>query len=871
MGLDLKKARNAYYDQGLSQEQADEKIAQFLSEKSGFNLSEGIKAGQTTTQIAEYLSERASQKEAGPELIQAPPAWKTKISEAAHEIIPAIGMIPAAVTGLATGTVFGGGSAGGVAGALSLGGVGYAAGEAFTDTFVDDLLLGLNTRRRETYKGKGIKESLIQAGKQVGGDILKGAVYEGTGRASVPIIQTALKPLTPALERISGLKTLVAEKPEYSEIVGLYKKYDMQPMPTEIMPQDQIGTKTLSLLEGVLGYRPVSGDVMLQTAARRVMQMNKVLADLKTKGGTAPEIERVGSLIRREAKDILTKYTDMAPERINKVADKFVFGYGTKATPYESGTVMKELFQADKAERKGIVEDLYNGVGELLGDAQFQPNIPVSGETKSIASQLFKEEMAQAPSYRNNKILARLRPFISDDQLSGLTKEEMTFLQNIKGAEEAYLQAGAQTADSLNSWAGLKKMRTVLMNESRGIKGKPGGFGTEETRVYDLLEEAILNDQEKFAQSVGGNVWETYQAARAANTELRTLYDKDVVKLMGMDPKGIVSKIVNNNEVTLLNKIDNILGPEGVEPVRRAYVKEIFKSATKDGRLNPKRLEALIDGTAPETLNKLLNPNQVKELRNVIQGASHINSKYMGRQKSMETLQFLGDLVGTSNPDVVKAIFKPNNRRLIKLARRLLTPARMRDVKTKAIEKVLKASGTGDFLPVSSSKEFSKYSTTLKELLDPKEFKDLSGFLRLGQNASRVEKLWKNASQTGQILIGNSVMKNVLTNWKGIGLTLGVPYVLARVYTSKPALRYMTTAIRLPQASRAATEAFVKAVTIALTTDEPELVQEGPLGRGAAPVLPSQRQPTEQLPPAITPRPAPPPVGLQGLRGTSTL
>ncbi|MBU0907398.1 MAG: hypothetical protein KKE05_04555, partial [Nanoarchaeota archaeon] len=84
-------------------------------------------------------------------------------------------------------------------------------------------------------------------------------------------------------------------------------------------------------------------------------------------------------------------------------------------------------------------------------------------------------------------------------------------------------------------------------------------------------------------------------------------------------------------------------------------------------------------------------------------------------------------------------------------------------------------------------------------------------FIKLGQNMTRVEQLAKNASQTGQVLLGSQIGARLLQRPDKALQTLGIPYVISKIYTSDLALNYFTNAMKLPVNSDLAVSNFIKA------------------------------------------------------------
>ena len=143
-------------------------------------------------------------------------------------------------------------------------------------------------------------------------------------------------------------------------------------------------------------------------------------------------------------------------------------------------------------------------------------------------------------------------------------------------------------------------------------------------------------------------------------------------------------------------------------------------------------------------------------------------------------------------------------------------------------------------MTVQSAREFQKYNASLLEIMKTpngaisQRYRDLQSFLKGAVGMKRAEQLAMNASQTGQVLLGSQVGSGIVkalasgraTQVAGIGGTLGIPWVIAKIYTSDMASRYFTRAVGLNPASKQAIELFIKAIAVIATQEEYEGVKE---------------------------------------------
>lgn len=653
----------------------------------------------------------------------------------------------------------------------------------------------------------------VNAIKTAGMDVVEGAAMEGAGQ----VIAKGFEKLgTTVLDPLAKKRTEKAVKTR-----KLYDDLELQPLPSEVIDN---APRTLAMIESVLGYMPVSGDVMLTKAAEKLAKFNDVRNRLLTEGRPQGEIEKIGNQIKNEAKAIAEKYKDIHGRKVQDVVDELISSLGTEGR-YATGAKMQDALANTKESMRNGVNARYKAVGDALGPAKNE-QIQISNETMAEADRLFMDEMAKAPEYRNKAVLLKVKPFTSQNMLNGLDKESVKFLESNPELKQAYLeQWGTQNG---YTWDAMKSMRKDLMDESARTLQSTVGMDTPETRVNAILAKSIEGDMEKFAQSKGDDIWSLYSQARQSSAEYHEIFDKDVLGIMNLSKEDVLKKVVNNGEITLIRKLKAALGEEGIQPLRSLYVRQIFESAMdKSGAINTSKIFTKLKNTTPETVQELLRPEDIRRVQDISKTLDKINLKYVGRNK-METLDFLETITGTSNEAIVNFLFKPNNTRNIKLAKRLLPEQSIAELQQEALARVLKTTPEGNYLPLQAAKQFRQYYQPLKKLLDEETFQKVSSLVMVARNSQRVEQLALNASQTGQVYVGyqtareltkipsgenaaEKVVKFALTPLK----ILGLPWVLSKVYTSKAALKYLTQGVKMDPRNPKAVEMFTKAIMVA--------------------------------------------------------
>jgi hypothetical protein len=311
---------------------------------------------------------------------------------------------------------------------------------------------------------------------------------------------------------------------------------------------------------------------------------------------------------------------------------------------------------------------------------------------------------------------------------------------------------------------------------------------------------------------------------------MHDIFDKDILKIMNKNAGDVIQSIIRGGK-PVLNQVKAAVGNDGINVLRQGFFKEMLESATEKGVLNPKVLSRRLRTMGNETLDTFLEPNQRKLLDGIIKKSEYIQTKMANKEGRFKTWDFLETIAGTNNDRVTNAIVQPENLGLIKIAKNILSKDRINEIQSTVIgNKIFSVSGTGNYLPVSSTKNFLRYRSVLKELMDPTSFNELSDFVSLGQHMNRIEALAKNVSQTGQVLLGSQTGSAILSSLaqplKVAQLTL-LPWMLGKIYASPQAAKYFTSAAKLPSWSPYAAKSFIQALTIAGITEEPK-VEEKP-------------------------------------------
>ncbi len=739
-------------------------------------------------------------------------------------------------TGFETLGLLGGGAIGGlsapVAGpftpavSAATAGAGYALGKKAYGGLMD--LLGIRTSPF-TKKPQTPLESMGTTGK----DILEGATIQSGGDVAGNVLGKVITTGKQLLQAPFGKAT---SSPESTELARIYKEFNIPASPSDLLPH----SKTLSILEGVAGYRPGSGDVMLKKASEKIDALNKAREVLIDKQAPADTVEVIGGRIKKEAEGILEKYTGAKGQKLSQLVDDFTGQVGTKGK-YEAGQTFSQIMQGDRQSRGESVRNLYSTVRELLPQ-KGKDIVELSPETISMVDRLLQQETSKIPPLQNKDVVRILQ---------SLKKTNKTELP--EGVSSIMLEKDPQLKAMVTeeygpktTWEGLQQNRSELLEKIRLIK-QTQRQPTNETRIYSELTDALDQDMGRYAETQGGDIWASYKAASGEAKKMHELYDKDILRIMDKSPEDILKSVVNSGEVTLLRQIKNAVGEQGIVPMRQGFFKQMIDASTINGIINTKKLGANLSRLGEETLSELSTPTQRQMLQKIIKTGESITHK-MG---TMKTVEFLETLSGTSNEKIVNAIIKPNNTYNVRLAKKLLEPERFKEIESASLEKMFIMSGTGNYLPVSSVKAWRQYDAPMKELLSPEKYRAVTDFLKGGINMTKVEALAKNASQTGQVLLGSQIGSQIMKNPLVTGKLVVLPWMLAKIYTNPTATAWMTKALKVEPTSPIAISHFIKALSVigVNLSEQPE--------RGNQPERPVP--PPVQVQPPVTPQSQPAP------------
>lgn len=682
-------------------------------------------------------------------------------------------------------------------------------------------LSGVRSLGRAVAIEAGIHEpiSMGEAAIRTGKDFLAGSTFQMGGEVAGKVAGTVIqvgKGLTGGA-KLAEKEIPVAEANQVAlNRIKLFHKFGLKPTPAQIYP----GSKSLGILEGVLGYKPFSGDVMLRKSLGTVDTLMEVRDQLIAKGGEDVSVEQLGRRIKQEADAIFIRYAEKKGARLNTLTDKFLSKWGTMGQ-HEAGSTWQVAMNEAKDQAELGVRNAYAAVETKLpsGEKSFVPH----PETIAAAQDMIaKEQESLLPTQRTIKTMQKIGgQTIPKEASITVGGKEVTV-----PLDEEMLGLLGAAQDRQATWAGLKDTKTKLNERIAAIRKATGGKDTTESMRLARVAGAIDKDMEQYALSEGGeDLWKTYQGARAQSKRYHDLYEKDVLGLMNQNPEDIVKRIVKNGEVTLIRQVQTVAGEKGLVPLRQATFGGIFDAATSGGQINPKVINDIVTrrmgGFEGETMKSLMTPEQISALKNIVDKGTFFNAKVGGKVSPMKTVDFLRAVVDKDSGKVMNFIFQPHGAEVIPVAQKLLSKESMGEVKSYAVDKVLRLGAQGKYLPATSSKEFAQHDSAMKLLFkdEPWRYQRLKETITIGNWLDRVEKLAVNSSQTSQVLMGSSMMRNIVDSLKTANVgalvsTAAVPWAMARIYASGRLSDMMVRAIKLGPQSSGGVTLFTKMIML---------------------------------------------------------
>ena len=751
--------------------------------------------------------------------------------------------------GAETAALIGGGSAGAALGAVE-GGIGAVPGAVVGAGLAYG---GVKTIERKLDEPP---KRFSEQAKTAVTDVLTGSVMEYGGQAVPKLVQKIVAPVRKTLvDHVTG-----ALNKETESYLASAKATGYTPTAAEITGMRARG---VGMIEGMLSYLPGSTGPIQRARMANLEKLVNLRSELLSKGGNESTLENVGFRLKQKAEELIkstvSKRASINAEQTNALVSKFMtdvnatsnsstrefglskalndfydsVGSATTLNSVGGKTVQDYLGQA-KVRMEREAGDKLNHANEVLGSQSVNLN-----ESKQVADQLIREELKS--SYPDPKVIRMLRPYASENIEAQPLDGIVTLGKGKEGADvtratsigdylkspemqkrnpELYQAWLSELSQTQKTWTGLNLDREKLGALARQENKLDN---TQAGRKFVLLRSGIEKDMAAHAsQGANKEAYESFMKGKQQWFEKEQLFDNDILKVMKQSPEDVFKTIVNPGEVENIRKLKTILGDKDFQPLKEIFTRKII-ATDKNGILDVAKTKQNINKYG-ETFNEVFNPKEQKQVRDLINKATHIedgytkskamkdvwainadgnirvdatkknilknkeqlsklytpeelnkmddvvsrvqnaNIKNIARNKS-EAMNFLGTIAsGSRAPEnIVNAIVKPNNTINIRYMKRLLGPEMSKEVENKFVENYLmEMNQFGYFQPERSSRIFNQYDKTMRQLMDETTYREISNLMKLNKNAAMLDRIAQNPSQTGQTLIGFETGKDVL-------------------------------------------------------------------------------------------------------------
>lgn len=708
--------------------------------------------------------------------------------------------------------------------------LGYAGLKKAAD--VMDYLFYPKSIDRQPPPPPDLKTSLIKTL----GDVKEGAMISMLGPVAGKLI-----PLSRISSGLRGSFGREVKSPEIKTNLEAFRAQGLDPLPSEVMAKET--SRTAAGVEGAFAYSPFTANIMYKRALERLDDLNMRRNFLIRQGAPLDEIDQVGRAIKNEAEDLISKKYKAKGEFLQKKVDKFVNELSKERTNFNAGEAFQKTLKDTQKSMAKETSALYDDFAVSLGSAG-EVKIPISQHITSVADELYAQELKQKDALRNMRLMRLLKPYTTKGLQQGASARIPNVTQFDKETQDLMINKIRQ--ESGQDFMTMKSTRTRI-NDIIAERNKRG-YGLNDTYNKQLMdfEAALEKDQLAYADSIGRGA--EFRQIVAKRRDYHELFNEDTLKLMAESPQKLAQQIVGRNDIATYKILKNKIGEPAVAPIKEAFFDDMLKASMgKDGMLDGAKLAKLYAKIEPELLTEMLPQAQQDTIKLLIKRANAVKLNL----RNSDVLDFLKDLTLTSNQNIVNKILEANNPERAKMAVKLFSDEGRKKINQHAIAQTLAISKEGNILPVTSAGNFTKYRLALKELLPEESFKGLEEFIRVGQNAKRVEQLALNASQTGQLLIYRDVFRRLMVNpitsiatlgaaggIGGIGaagaeaLGIAINVILAKVYLSKTALNFFTTSLKLSPESPAALSLFTKAIAIAYQDAQDEKTKSAPRAEG---------------------------------------
>ena len=521
-------------------------------------------------------------------------------------------------------------------------------------------------------------------------------------------------------------------------------------------------SKSLALIENVINRIPFIGGKFTAQDGENLTAFRKWRdAFMSQVDGAATEPE-----IGKEVQEHLSGRIDAQIEALRQMRDNMLGRPGKERAASAVGQTLKDMILEKSrihAEKSG---ELYQRLGQALkatGKAEFV-GMP---QVNTLAKQLLEQEAKLGKLGASDSSLTAMLEALSNnpgtnyDTLSALRSE----LGSRIASEDAAIAAGASGQKFQSSRAG---------------------------GVYKRLQKELDKDLEAFSTETGGEIKRLHDLARSFYREGKQVFDSKAVRaITKAKPDAVIDMIVKPGRVDDLKMVRGIVGEEGMRPLRRAAMEDLFGSGVGEA-FKPEVLTKNMSRYTPETLSALFDPATLNRLK-MFEKTGHMRyldtpaiQKIAKSQPEAVALMLLKPGANLDISKVQAALSSPEGRQIWKKVQE-------RSVQ-KTMEDVLKLNNDV-FSPEAFLTAIDKNREPLERMLGRSQLAEIESMSRVAKMMTDPNRMAGNPSGTAQLLItagagaaGTFALFNPATAAK----VLIPSWVAAKMLTSPLGRRYLT-------------------------------------------------------------------------------
>jgi len=776
------------YEAARKQGHSDEKILMHLVDKhatSGktFDVEGAMKQGYTTEALIEHLSSFQP-----PEKLESNiPKWGQERPELfkAFQVGKDVLRPVAEGTGAQIGATIGGAAAG-PWGMLAGGTLGYGISKKtmdLTDRYINKFE---KNKLPPTNLQKEMMQSLY--------DLREGATYETIGQSAGNVLPRSIEFVSaPFHKRMTPAAKYVLKEAE---------KAGIRMTAHEVTEAKSLGLAE-SLMEKIWGSTDIIRDFRLKS---QLQPLENELNRLLVKGGSKESVETVGQKIWDETTNYLVNEKKVEGDLLNALRTKMIAKLGSDQSFTGLGMEGKELLKARVQLLRDRKNELYKSIGQVMPEGGFETK-NLAAEAKAILAKQkglpkgsldneLKMWLGWAAKTRNispklQKTLDGLPADVRKSVLNDL-KDEIKVTRNWDTMQEA-----------------TKSMEAIMRQDDpmryTGLKGQMSPKGW----IASRLKNAIRSDMRAAAKQ-SPEALENLKVADAFYGDYARVVKSDLIKkLVKTDAGKLVDVAFRPNATEEIKLLKEALGPEGFLRLRQGFMNKLT-GIDKHAVYDPNYFRRNIIKYGDETLNAIFGKSNTKELRKIASDGLDLTIHKPSRNYFKGIVEhdpdFIVDkIIGAPESKLQSNILAHNLKRI----KQVVDEKTFNELGDKFAEKLFTLhQDTGLIRPKTFVKMVDKYNErVLKKFFPHEKVEQLKKLANIGRRLQAAEEVAGNPSGTGQTLIAWGMFRMIMSAPKKISTAVitFTPKQLAKLYTSKFGLKWLTEGFRLPSSSKKAT------------------------------------------------------------------